>query len=155
MLAVHALTPTEGPRETHGLHATAPAAVSARFAPQIGGLTMRRLYEWEVRFGSRHWLSSCGVTDAPLRARSRMLDAVAAAPTDEVARGSVTAMELALPHDYYDYFQTLALVERDTQGTVRWLVPQPVPKVLIYTDLSGRLRTAIDLRETNGKEPHT
>jgi hypothetical protein len=77
-----------------------------------------------------------------------MLDAISGAPDGEVAHGSVTVMELALPHDYYDYFQTLALVERDPHGTVRWLVPHPVAKVLTYTDLSGRLRTAIDLRGT-------
>jgi hypothetical protein len=107
---------------------------------------MRRLYEWEVRLGSRHRLSSCGVTDAPLRARRHMLDAISTAPADDVAHGSVTVMELALPHDYYDYFQTLVLVERDPHGTMRWLVPHPVAKILTYTDLSGRLRTAIDLR---------
>lgn len=109
---------------------------------------MRRLYEWEVRLGSTQRVSSCGVTDEPLRARRRMLDAIATAPTGEVAHGSVTAMELALPHDYYDYYQTLGRVERDPNGTVRWLAPQPAPKVITYTDLSGRLRTAIDLRET-------
>jgi hypothetical protein len=77
-----------------------------------------------------------------------MLDAVAAVPAGEVAHGSVTAMELALPHDYYDYFQTLALVERDPNGTMRWLAPLPVAKVVTYNDFSGRLRTAIDLRGT-------
>ena len=77
---------------------------------------MRRLYEWEVRLVSRNWLSSCGVTDAPLRARRRMLDAVAASPAGEAARGSVTVIELALPHDYYEFFQTLMLVERDPDG---------------------------------------
>jgi hypothetical protein len=78
-----------------------------------------------------------------------MLDAISAAPAGKVAHGSVTAMELALPHDYYyDYFQTIARAERDTNGTVRWIAPHPSPKILTYTDLSGRLRTAIDLRET-------
>jgi hypothetical protein len=134
--------------ETHELHAAPRTAGCAELARQIGGLTMRRLYEWEVRLGDSQRLSSCGVTDKPLRARRRMLDAIGAAPADEVAHGSVTATELALPHDYYDYFQTLALVERDVNGTVRCLAPHPSPKVVTYIDLSGRLRTAIDLRET-------
>lgn len=75
-----------------------------------------------------------------------MLEAVSAAPEGEVAQGSVTVMELALPYDSYDYFQTFALVERQPDGSVRWLVPAPAAKVVTYTDLSGRLRTAIDLR---------
>jgi hypothetical protein len=73
-----------------------------------------------------------------------MLDAIGAAPVGEVAHGSVTVM--ALPHDHNDYFQTLALVERDPHGAVRWLVPRPAARILTYTDLSGRLRTAIELR---------
>ena len=109
---------------------------------------MRRLYEWEVRLVSRNWLSSCGVTDAPLRARRRMLDALGASPAGEAARGSVTVIELALPHDYYEFFQTLMLVERDPDGAIRWLALSPAAKVLTYTDPSGRLRTAIDLRGT-------
>jgi hypothetical protein len=109
---------------------------------------VRRLYDWEVRLVSRNRLSSCGVTDAPLRARGRMLDAVRAAPVGEVVRGSVTVIELALPHDYYEFFHTLTLVERDPGGAIRWLVPSPVAKVLTYTDPSGHLRTAIDLRGT-------
>jgi hypothetical protein len=110
---------------------------------------MRRLYEWEVRLASDRTVSSCGVTDEPLRARRRMLEAIGAVPAGEMARGSVTVMELALPHDYYDYFQTFVLVERDPHGTMRWLVPQPVAKVLTYTDVFGRVRKAIDLRETS------
>jgi hypothetical protein len=110
---------------------------------------MRRLYEWEVRLVSRNRLSSCGVTDAPLRARRRMLDAVAAAPVGEAVRDAVTVVELALPHDYYEFFQTLMLVERGSGGAICWLVPSPAAKVLTYTDRSGRLRTAIDLRGTD------
>jgi hypothetical protein len=83
---------------------------------------MRRLYEWEVRVGSIKRLSSCGVADAPMRARRHMLEAVAASPDGQTATGSVTVIELALPHDYYDYFQTIVLVERGTDGAVRWLV---------------------------------
>jgi len=109
---------------------------------------MRRLYEWEVRLVSGNWLSSCGVTDAPLRARRRMLDAVGAAPAGETARGSVTVIELALPHDYYKFLQTLILVERGPDGAIRWLVPTPAAKLLTYTDPSGRVRTAVDLRGT-------
>jgi hypothetical protein len=109
---------------------------------------VRRLYEWEVRLVSRNRLSSCGVTDAPLRARGHMLDAVGAAPAGEAARGSVTVIELALPHDYYEFFQTLMLVERDPGGAIRWVVPSPAAKVLTYTDPSGHLRMAIDLRGT-------
>ena len=118
------------------------------FPRQIEASGMKRLYEWEVRLVSRNRLSSCGVTDAPLRARGRMLAAVAAAPAGEAVRGSVTVVELALPHDYYEFFQTLMLVERDPGGAICWLAPSPAAKVLTYTDRSGRLRTAIDLRET-------
>jgi hypothetical protein len=115
---------------------------------QIGACGMRRLYEWEVRLISGNRLSSCGVTDAPLRARGRMLDSVAAAPAGEAVRGSVTVVELALPHDCYEFFQTLMLVERGPGGAICWLAPSPTAKVLTYTDRSGRLRTAIDLRGT-------
>lgn len=80
--------------------------------------------------------------------RQRMFDAIAAVSKGEAAQGSVTVIELVLPHDYCDFFQTLALVERDTHGALRWLVPHPTPKILTYTDLSGHLRTAIDLRGT-------
>lgn len=109
---------------------------------------MRRLYEWEVRRGGQRRLSACGVTDMPLRARRLMLDALGAEPAGEVAYGSVTVIELALPHDYYDYFQTFTLVERDPQGALRWLVPGSEARLLTYTDLSGRLCTAVDLRGT-------
>jgi hypothetical protein len=74
---------------------------------QIEASGMRRLYEWEVRLVSRNRLSSCGVRDAPLRARGRMVDAIAAAPAGEAVRDSVTVVELALPHNYYEFFQTL------------------------------------------------
>ena len=78
-----------------------------------------------------------------------MLDAISATPEDETARGSVTVIELAPPHDNNDLFQTIAMVERDADGAMRWLAPHPTVKILIYTDLSGRLRTAIDLRGTD------
>jgi hypothetical protein len=107
---------------------------------------IRRLYEWEVRAGSRHRLTSCGVTDAPLRARLHMLNALSTAPASEVARGSVTVIEMATGCDHYDYFQPLFAAERDPQGMVRWQIPYLAPRLLAYTDATGRLCTAIDLR---------
>jgi hypothetical protein len=81
-----------------------------------------RLYEWEVRRGERRLTSSCGVTDAPVRARCQMLDALGAEPAGEVAYGSVTAIEMALPHNHCAYLQSLTVVERDPNGSLRWLV---------------------------------
>lgn len=134
-------------KENHVVHPKVASPARRGLLP-IRELAMRRLYEWQVRLGSGQKLASCGVTDEPMRARRRMLDALDVTPVGEVAQGSVTVMELALPHDYYDYFQTLAVVHRDCNGTVCWLSPTATAKIITYTDLSGCLRTAIDLRGT-------
>jgi hypothetical protein len=134
-------------KENHAVHPMGPVQCAEGSLP-IGSQAVRRLYEWQVRLGSGQKLTSCGVTDEPMRARRRMLDALDVTPVGEVAQGSVTVMELALPHDYYDYFQTLAVVHRDSNGTVCWLSPTATAKIITYTDLSGCLRTAIDLRGT-------
>jgi hypothetical protein len=87
----------------------------------------------EVRLGGGQHLKSCGVTDAPLRARQHMLDAIGAVPRGQVARGSVAVIELALSYAYYGWFQTLVVVERNPRGEMRWLNERPSAKVLTYT----------------------
>jgi hypothetical protein len=106
---------------------------------------MRRLYEWEVRAGSQQRLSSCGVTDAPLRARGYMLDALSAVPANEVAHGAVSIIELAVTGSCY-YFEALFAAERSPEGTVLWHVPFMAPRLLSYADSASHLLTAIDLR---------
>jgi hypothetical protein len=112
------------------------------------------MYEWEVRLGDGQHLKSCGVTDALLRARQHMLDAIGVVPHGQVARGSVTVIELALSYAYYGWSQTLAVVERDPRGEVRWLSPRPSARVLTSTGPEpGCPRAAIDLRGLPDDQP--
>jgi hypothetical protein len=113
-----------------------------------GRCPLRRMYEWEVRLGDGQHLKSCGVTDAPLRAHQHMLDAIGAIPHGQVARGSVTVIELALSCSYYGWFQTLVVVERDPRGEMRSLNPRLAARAMTVTDPeTGCPRKAIGLRE--------
>lgn len=110
-------------------------------------VVMARLYEWEVRVGDEHDISSCGVTDKPFRACGHMLRVLADAPRGTHACGHVTAIKLAPQGDHYDRLQTIVELERYEQGAIRGFFPFKVAKTLTHEHrASGRARPTIDMR---------
>ncbi len=84
---------------------------------------MKRLYEWCVVTGAggNRRLSPVGVTDAELRARAQMLEALEAVPRGTPAMGWVVAM-LYLPVTYgYERLETRACAQRAGNGTLHLL----------------------------------
>jgi DNA-binding XRE family transcriptional regulator len=84
-------------------------------------MTMQ-LFEWGVvcKAPSHPAPRTVGVTDAAHRARTRMLEALAAAPAGLLAKGWITVVALGADRLTYDRLDTVAQVTRDKNGTLRW-----------------------------------
>jgi hypothetical protein len=82
-----------------------------------------RLFEWGVATdaaGGRR-VAPVGVTDQPLRAQDRMMEALLAVPGGVTARGWVTLMAYAPGAGSYQRFDLLVRADRDASGQVRWV----------------------------------
>jgi DNA-binding XRE family transcriptional regulator len=79
-----------------------------------------QMFEWAVSVGTAG-RSPVGVTDAAARAQSRMLEALAGAPSGVPASGWVTLLAYGLDRLTYDRLDILAQVRRDEHGSIRWL----------------------------------
>ena len=84
---------------------------------------MKRLWEWGIatQSGGEPRVSPVGVTDKEPRARERMFEALHAVPAGVPVCGWVTVMGYVPLENGYDRFNSPVHVERDADGTLRWM----------------------------------